>query len=411
MTTDTVSSRWQRLLPPPGLARSLCLQSALYAVGSGFFLSGNAVFFTTIVGLTASEVGLGLSIAGALSFVATVPLGAFADRVGPLRAWVLAALVEGCIYLAYPLARGFTAFVVVVTALAFAESAGNSARGAYTLDAFVPTERVRVMAYNRSAMNLGFTVGALLGGVALASGSRELILVIPVLAGLLMLLTAVFVSRLPASRHELDASRPSRFAVLRDRPFLVVSLLNGVLGSHQTLLMVVFPLWLVERTDAPRAVLGWLLALNTVLAVSLQVWAARGADTVRGAVRCSRLAAVAIAVACLVMPFSSVTPAWGTIVLLIGAYIALTFGELFQSGGHWGLVSKLSPADQRPQYQAGFRLGFHFQSIVGPVAFSTLAISWSPLGWIAIAAVVAVAATALGASARAANRPRFHRSR
>lgn len=401
MITAT-APKWQRLLPPAGLPRSLCLQSALYAVGSGFFLSGNAVFFTTIVGLSAAQVGLGLSISAALGFVAAVPLGAFADRVGPLRAWVLAALVEGCVYVAYPLARGFVAFVLIVTALALAESAGNSARGAYTLDVLAPGERVRVMAYNRSALNLGFTVGALLGGIALASGSRTVILVVPILAGLLMLLTAALVSRLPASHHERHGDQPSRFAVLRDRPFLVVSLLNGVLGSHQVLLMVVFPLWLVERTDAPRAVLAWLLALNTVLAVGLQVWAARGADTVRGAVRCSRLAAGAIAVACLVMPISSVTGAWVTIVLLAGAYIALTFGELFQSAGHWGLVSELSPADQRPQYQGAFRLGLQLQSIVGPVAFTTLAVTWGPFGWFAIAAVIALAAVALGRSTTAA---------
>jgi len=398
----TAATASKRLLPPAGLARSLCLQSALYAVGSGFFLSGNAVFFTTIVGLSAAQVGLGLSIAGALGFVAAVPLGAFADRVGPLRAWVLAALAEGCVYVAYPLARGFAAFVVIVTALALAESAGNSARGAYTLDVLAPSERVRVMAYNRSALNLGFTVGALLGGIALASGSRTVILVVPVLAGFLMLLTALLVSRLPASHHERDGDRPSRFAVLRDRPFLVVSLLNGVLGSHQVLLMVVFPLWLVERTDAPRAVLAWLLALNTVLAVGLQVWAARGADTVRGAVRCSRLAAAAIAAACLVMPISSVSVAWLTIVLLVAAYVALTIGELFQSAGHWGLVSELSPADQRPQYQGAFRLGLQLQSIVGPVAFTALAVSWGPFGWLAIAAVIALAAIALGRSTTAA---------
>ncbi|WP_170284947.1 MFS transporter [Kribbella amoyensis] len=385
------------------------MQSALYAVGSGFFLAGNAVFFTTIVGLSAAQVGLGLSIAGALGFFAAVPLGTIADRVGPLRAWILAALVEGCVYLTYPLARGFAAFVVIVTALALAESAGNSARGAYTLDAFGPAERVRVMAYNRSALNLGFTVGALLGGVALASGNRTVTLIVPVLAGLLMLLTALLVSRLPASRRERGGEQRSRYAVLRDRPFLLVSLLNGVLGSHQVLLMIVFPLWLVERTDAPRAVLAWLLALNTVLAVGLQVWAARGADTVRGSVRSSRVAAGAIAAACLVIPISSVTEAWVTITLLAAAYVALTFGELFQSAGYWGLVSELSPVDQRPQYQGAFRLGLQLQSIVGPAAFTLLAVTWSPLGWLPLAALIVLAAAALGPAAVAAVPPKASR--
>ena len=60
------------------------------------------------------------------------------------------------------------------------------------------------------------------------------------------------------------------------------------------------------------------------------------------------------------------------------------------------VVSELSPADQRPQYQGAFRLGLQLQSIVGPVAFTALAVTWGPIGWLAIAAVFVLAAIALG---------------
>jgi len=38
-------------------------------------MTGSAVFFTHIVGLSAAEVGLGLTLAGAAAFVAAVPMG------------------------------------------------------------------------------------------------------------------------------------------------------------------------------------------------------------------------------------------------------------------------------------------------------------------------------------------------
>ena len=60
------------------------------------------------------------------------------------------------------------------------------------------------------------------------------------------------------------------------------------------------------------------------------------------------------------------------------------------------VVSELSPADQRPQYQGAFRLGLQLQSIVGPVAFTALAVTWGPIRWLAIAAVFVLAAIALG---------------
>ncbi len=398
----TVDQRLSRLLPPPGLPRRLCLQSALYAVGSGVFLSGNAVFFTQIVGLSAAQVGVGISIAGVVAFIASVPVGALVDRIGPLRSWLVGALAEGCIYLAYPWARGVAAFLAIVILLALVESAGNSGRGAYTLDALDRELRVKVLAYVRSALNIGFTVGALLGGLALATGSRQAIMAVPLVAGFLMLLNSLLISRLPKpARHEQAGPRPSRLAALRDRPFLAMSLLNGLVASHGVLLTVVFPLWLVERTNAPHALLAWLFALNTVLAVGLQVWAARGAESVPGAIRACRIAAVFIAIGCVAVMFTAGTPRLLTILLLIVAYVGITFGELFQSGGGWGLASELSPPGQRAQYQGAFRLGGQLQSMLGPAAFTALAVTWNPIGWLLIAVLIALAAVALGPAARA----------
>ena len=72
-----------RVLPPTPLARRLCGQSILFAVGEGFFMTGSAVFFTKIVGLSSAQVGLGLTIAGVVTFFFAVPLGKLADRIGP----------------------------------------------------------------------------------------------------------------------------------------------------------------------------------------------------------------------------------------------------------------------------------------------------------------------------------------
>jgi uncharacterized membrane protein YbaN (DUF454 family) len=230
---------------------------------------------------------------------------------------------------------------------------------------------------------------------------------VPLAAGVLMLLNGFLISRLPEpEQHEQAGPRLSRLAALRDRPFLAMSVFNGLVGSHGVLLTVVFPLWLVERTNAPHALLAWLFALNTVLAVVLQVWAARGAETVPGAIRACRLAAVFIAIGCVAVMFTAGTPRLVTVVLLVIAYVGITFGELFQSGGSWGLVSELSPVAQRAQYQGAFRLGNQLQSMLGPAAFTALAVTWNPMGWLLIAALVVLAALALGPAALASARLR-----
>ena len=60
------------------------------------------MFFTQIVGLSAAQVGLGLTIAGVVAFFFAVPLGRLADRIGPKRMWALGALGEALLYLAWP---------------------------------------------------------------------------------------------------------------------------------------------------------------------------------------------------------------------------------------------------------------------------------------------------------------------
>ena len=56
----------RRILPPSKLERDLALQCVLSAFATGSFLTGTAVFFTQVVGLTGAQVGLGMSIAGTI---------------------------------------------------------------------------------------------------------------------------------------------------------------------------------------------------------------------------------------------------------------------------------------------------------------------------------------------------------
>ena len=103
---------FDRFLPPTPLARRLSVQSVLFAIGEGTFITGSAVFFTQIVGLSAGQVGIGITVAGLVSFALSVPLGKLADRFGPKRMWSLGAFA-GRVALrpSWPLIDGFGAFV------------------------------------------------------------------------------------------------------------------------------------------------------------------------------------------------------------------------------------------------------------------------------------------------------------
>src|SRR3954454_22166074 len=125
-----------RIAGPTPLIRRLSTQSVLSAFGDGVFLTGSAVFFTQIVGLSASQVGLGLTVTGVVTFALAVPLGKLSDRFGAKRVWAASSLVEALLYLGWLAAGGWASFVAVMIAVQVVSTASRSARNAYRFDIF-----------------------------------------------------------------------------------------------------------------------------------------------------------------------------------------------------------------------------------------------------------------------------------
>ncbi|MDO9455494.1 MFS transporter [Nocardioides sp.] len=402
-----MGTRLDRFLPPSPLARRLSVQSVLFAVGDGTFLTGSAVFFTQVVGLSAAQVGIGLTVAGVVSFFFAVPLGQLADRVGNKRMWAVGAFASAGLFALWPLIEGFAAYLAMMVVLEVVSTAGWSGRGAYTLDVFPREERVQSQAFMRAALNIGFTLGALIGGIALAFDDDDIVRAVPWLTAVILAANAVYITRLPAAEHDTVPAAPDQLVnpgALRNRGFLGVMTCDGVLGTNQVLLNVVIPLWLVQETDAPRVLLAWLFGTNTVMAVLLQVAAARGVDSVGASLRASRISASFFVLSCAIVAVTHDTVGWLTIVLVWVGHVTVTGAELFQSAGHWGFLSELSDPQRRGEYQGAAHIGGTLGSVWAPAAFTYLAIEQGTLGWVVIAATVVVATLAMPPSARAAER-------
>jgi MFS family permease len=405
--------RLLRLAGPTSLVRRLSAQSVLSAFGDGVFLTGSAVFFTQIVGLSASQVGLGLTIAGVATFALAVPLGKLSDKYGAKRVWATASLVEAVVYLGWLAIGDMLTFVVMLIGLELVSTASRSARNAYRFDVFPREERVRSNAYFRAARNVGYTLGALLAGIALATNSDDVIRMVPVITAGLLLLNSVLVARLPRAAHHLETeplletaleAAGERRSALRNRGYLAMATLGGVLSTHQVLLNVVIPLWLVEETDAPRVLLAWLFGTNTLMAVLLQVAAARGITTVADSLRAQRRGAFFFVLSCGIVLVTHDTVGWITIALVWLGHVTVTGAELFQSAGEWGLQAELSDPERRGEYQGVSQLGFTLGSVWAPALYTYLAMEWGTPGWIVIAAIVLVAAVLIHPAARAAER-------
>lgn len=403
-------SRLRGLLPPTRLERDLALQSVLSAFATGTFLTGTAVFFTSIVGLTGAQIGLGMSVAAAVGLVLQLPLGRLADRVGAKELWIVSSAAEAAMYFLWPVTKGLGGLIAMLSILTIFEVSGRNARNVYRIAVFPRETRVRALAYQRAARNVGYTMGAGAAGVALGIGSHAAILAIPLATGALLVLNAGLVGlRLP--RIERTAHSESVVdealhapAAWRNRGFVVLAACNGTLQSNQVLLNVVVPLWLVERTDAPHTLLAWLFGTNTVLAVLLQVRASRGAETVEGALRAVRRSGWCFVLSCAVLAVTHETVGWMSVALIWFGHVTITGAELWQSAADWGFTSELSDHRRLGDYQGVWGLGYQVEPIVFPALFTFLALQWGTPGWAVIAVIAVTAAVASHPAARAAQR-------
>lgn len=393
--------------PPSTLAGRLSVQSLLFATGDGAFLAGSAVYFGVILGLSLGQVGVGLTVAAIASFLVAVPAGKLVDRFGPKRMWSLSAVVQGALFLAWPFIDSFPQFVAIAVAMEIAGSLAGAAHGAYVLDVLPPAERVESRAYMYSALNVGFSLGAFLSGGAIALGA-DVLRWAPLLTSVLFLVNAVAILRLPNATHDVRSSEPRRQPegppAIRNRTWLAVTFLTGVLWSNQVLLHTVIPLWLVIETDAPHELVAVLFATNTVMCIVLPRLTARGIHDIDTALRAVRLSALFFALTCLVTLATHETVGWITVVLFFVGHIVLTWAELYLSASGWTFEAELMDPRRRGDYQGVSELGNTLGRFWAPAVYGFLAMEWGAFGWLTIAAIVAAAAAAMHPATRAGRR-------
>jgi MFS family permease len=382
------------VLPGPGPLRSLSAVTLINTAGNGLWMTVNALYLTRVAGLSAGQVGLGLTVAGAVCMVASAPMGYLADRRGPRGTQVVFFAALAVLTLGMLAVRSFAALVVVASLTAIADAGQRGARGAIIAQAIPAGERVRSRAYLRAVTNVGISVGAALAGIALAVDTPLAYQLTVVGDALSFVAAAALAIRLPVV-PPVPAKAGPRLVALRDRPFLALVALDGLMSMHFDILNIVLPLWIAARTDAPRWLVSVLMLVNTSMVVALQVRAARGTEDVTGAARASRGAGRLIAAACLVFLATAGPPAWVASLLLILGCLIHVIGELRHSAAGWGISFGLAPEQAQGQYQATFSMGMQLGRMLAPAVLVWLALHVGRVGWVVMAALFALVGAAI----------------
>jgi MFS family permease len=383
-------------LPREANQRRVLAASFVDALGTGLFLPLTVAYLSRVVGLSPIQIGLGLAIAGFAAVAAAPVSGALVDRYDA-RAVVLGCFsVSALGFLAYIAVDSFLSFVAVAVALQLASRMERPATAALVLGVASGPERVGSLAWQQTSRNLGYGVGGLLAGLALLGHGNSPFVVLLAANAASYVVAGALVWRLPAIRPAArePGHRDGYRAVLSDRPYVGLALLNVVVALHDSLLLVAMPLWILTRTSAPLALTGLLFTLNTVLVVLLQVRTARRIAARRGISAGYRTAALAFVVACVAFALAAGASTQVAVVLLVIGLAALTLGELENTAGEWFLSVELAPHHLRGRYLGLFKTSMALQQAIGPLVVTAILVHWGRMGWIALALALASAVLA-----------------
>ncbi|RKT11403.1 MFS transporter [Streptomyces sp. 1114.5] len=381
------------MLPDRGPGRTLFWATVVNTVGTGMYLTSSALFFVRVVGMSQTQVGLGLTVSGLIGLLAGVPVGRLADRSGPRRVYLVMLGAEALAMAALVLARSFTTFVLLCSCISLAATASAAARG--PLVRAVGGERpTHLRSCLRSGSNLGVALGGPLAALAIGSGTRTGYELLILGNAVTFAVCAAMVSRLPHVPPVPPGGADGQRRAGVSRPYLCLVGLNAVMMQQFPVLPLVLPLWIFLHTRAPHAIVGVIVPLSTVLVVLLQVRMSRGIDSPAAAARFMARSGFAVLAGFALMGAMAALPGWLASAVLVLAMVVYTFGEIWYSAASFELSFALAPAESQGRYQGVFSMGSGIGRVVSQSLATLLCLGLGFAGWILLGVLILAAGLA-----------------
>ena len=133
--------------PGPGILATMVLVNSF---GTGLYLAAGAIYLTRSAHISASGVGLGLSLGGGLGLVGGVVLGDQADRRDARSVVIGTLILEAAATTALIAVHSVLALTAVAGLLAVGRSGSSSGRGALIALAAAPGQGAKLRTYLRA---------------------------------------------------------------------------------------------------------------------------------------------------------------------------------------------------------------------------------------------------------------------
>jgi DHA1 family multidrug resistance protein-like MFS transporter len=195
MPAETMVQQLRTLSASSGLMMIGAVSLAIAFARTGGLFNVIPLLAEDEMGLTPSQIGLGLGMISILGLVLVYPSGALVDHFGRKAVIVPSMILSGVAMLSFSWSDSFGAFMIASTFWAAATGIAGAAPAAYAADMAPRGMTASAMGMYRTLSDLGYVIGPLaLGGIAdLISPDAALVITAAILVsiGLLFALRAV----------------------------------------------------------------------------------------------------------------------------------------------------------------------------------------------------------------------------
>jgi MFS family permease len=377
--------------PAIGPHRRFVTAIAVDAVGSGVFMPVSMLYFLAVTPLTLVEVGAAISVASFVALPAGPVIGALVDRLGAKRVLLVGNALQAAGFAAYLVAQSFTAVLLWTVVVTLGRTAFWGSYANIVAAISLPGERERWFGFLGALRNVGFAVGGLAAGVALAIGTDLAFHVVVAANAASYLLALWLLLAVPEARPAQHAALPGSWGtVLRDRAYRLLVVAQVGYSMPMMVLNFALPVYAVTVLGLPGWITGVVFTVNCVM-VGLGQGLVVNALTGRVRFRVLLLTQAVFAASYVVfLGASALSVAVATFVVVLGGMV-YTVAELMGGPVLGALAAEAAPEHLRGRYLSLIQLAWNLSSTIAPVLFAWLLDRGPAPLWVVMLGVAAVA--------------------
>ncbi|MFE4974504.1 MFS transporter [Kitasatospora sp. NPDC056651] len=361
------------------------------AVGMGVYYPFALLFFQSVLHVSLSRIGVGLTAAALIALPLMPWVGRRIDEFGPKRVLFVSTAVRAAAFAAFPLVGSFPEFVGLSVLVALTMRTEQAASPVLATVLAGDGPRGPWLALSRAMFNAGFSLGALAAGlVATATGGK--LVAVGLANALCIAVTSLLYLALPGGRTD-PADRPGARTAKpwRNGPFRAVVAAGAGLWIIAVGVETALPVHLLHGLSMPPWTVSALFAVNTLLLTFCQVPVAHRLERYRP----GALVAVGSVLHIALLAALAVAGSLGSAVripVLAVAMAVYTLGELITSQAVLTLLTSLAPEPHRGSYLAFNQMFIGLANALAPLLVTvTLDRSAAALWWLLAACAVLIA--------------------